>query len=96
VTFSLAEVIAFVPLAQKIFSKILSEKDVIKFHVNPIRSRPADQKRGDQWYACGSPKAKVTIEGAVRISGLMDSGAEINVISFGFSYRSRYGFRRGM
>jgi hypothetical protein len=41
VTFSLAEVIAFAPLAQKIFSKILSEEDVIKFHVNPIRSRSA-------------------------------------------------------
>lgn len=39
ITFSLAEVIAFAPLAQKVFSKPLSDDDVIKFRVNALKAR---------------------------------------------------------
>ncbi len=44
IIFSLIEIIVFVSLVQKIFSKILFEDDVIKFHVNSIRSRLITQK----------------------------------------------------
>ncbi len=46
VIFTLTEVIAFAPLAHKVFVKKLSGEDVIKFHVNPIRSRHSNQKKG--------------------------------------------------
>jgi hypothetical protein len=52
IIFILIEVIVFVSFAQKIFSKILFEKDVIKFHINSIKSRSITQKREKQWYVC--------------------------------------------
>jgi hypothetical protein len=45
VIFSLIEVIVFVSLAQKIFFKILFDENVIKFHVNSIKSRSITQKK---------------------------------------------------
>ncbi len=45
IIFFLIEIIVFVSFAQKIFFKILFDEDVIKFHVNSIRSRSTTQKR---------------------------------------------------
>jgi hypothetical protein len=45
IIFSLIEVIVFASFAQKIFFKILFDEDVIKFHVNSIKSRSITQKR---------------------------------------------------
>ncbi len=47
-SFFLIEIIVFASFAQKIFFKILFEKDVIKFHVNSIRFRSITQKRKKQ------------------------------------------------
>ncbi len=80
VIFSLIEVIVFVSLAQKIFFKILSDEDVIKFHVNLIRSRSTTQKEEKQWYVYEFFKAKIIIEDVVRIIELMNSKAKINVM----------------
>jgi hypothetical protein len=80
VIFSLIEVIVFASLAQKIFFKILSDEDVIKFHVNLIRSRSTTQKRRKQWYVCEFSKTKIIIKDVVRITELINSEAKINVI----------------
>jgi hypothetical protein len=48
IIFSLIEVVVFASLAQKIFFKTLFDEDVIKFHVNSIRSRSTTQKREEQ------------------------------------------------
>jgi hypothetical protein len=80
IIFSFVEVIVFVSLAQKIFSKILSEDDVIKFHVSLIRFQSTTQKRKEQWYACKFSKAKIIIEEVVKITELMNSKAKINVM----------------
>ncbi len=45
IIFSLIEIIVFVSFVQKIFFKILFDEDVIKFHVNSIRSRSITQKK---------------------------------------------------
>jgi hypothetical protein len=76
----LIEIIVFVSLAQKIFFKILFDENVIKFHVNFIRSRSITQKREKQWYVCEFSKAKIIIEDVVKIIELMNSKAEINVM----------------
>jgi hypothetical protein len=80
IIFSLIEVIVFVSLAQKIFFKILFKEDVIKFHVNSIRSRSTTQKKEKQWYVCEFFKTKIIIENVVKIIELMKSKAEINVM----------------
>ncbi len=80
IIFFLIEVIVFVSLAQKIFFKILFDEDVIKFHVNLIKSRSTTQKKEEQWYVCEFFKAKIIIENVVRIIELMNSKAEINVM----------------
>ncbi len=80
IIFFLIEVIVFASLAQKIFFKILFEENVIKFHVNLIRSRSITKKREEQWYVCESFKTKIIIESVVRIIALMNSKTEINVM----------------
>ncbi len=45
IIFSLIEVIVCVLLAQKIFFKILFDENVIKFHLNSIKSRSITQKK---------------------------------------------------
>ncbi len=74
------EIIVFVSFAQKIFFKILFDEDVIKFHVNSIRSRSATQKKKEQWYVCEFFKAKIIIESVVKIIELMNSKTKINVM----------------
>jgi hypothetical protein len=80
IIFSLIEIIVFVSLVQKIFFKILFDEDVIKFHVNSIRSRSTTQKKEKQWYVCEFFKAKIIIESVVKITELMNSEAKINVM----------------
>jgi hypothetical protein len=45
IIFSLIEIIVFVSFTQKIFFKIFFDEDVIKFHVNLIRSRSTTQEK---------------------------------------------------
>jgi hypothetical protein len=80
IIFSLIEIIVFVSLAQKIFSKILFEDDVIKFHVNSIKSQSITQKRKKQWYVYEFFKTKIIIEDVVKIIELMNSKTKINVM----------------
>ncbi len=80
IIFSFVEIIVFVSFVQKIFSKILFEDDVIKFHVNSIKSRSITQKREEQWYVCEFFKAKIIIEDVVKIMELMNSETKINVM----------------
>ncbi len=78
--FSLIEIIVFASLAQKIFFKILFDEDVIKFHVNLIKSRSTTQKKKEQWYVCEFSKTKIIIEDVVKIIELMNSKTKINVM----------------
>ncbi len=80
IIFFLIEIIVFVSFVQKIFFKILFDEDVIKFHVNLIRSRSITQKREEQWYVCEFSKTKIIIEEIVKIIELMNSKAKINVM----------------
>jgi hypothetical protein len=80
IIFFLIEVIVFVSFAQKIFFKILFEEDVIKFHVNSIRSRSITQKRKEQWYVCEFLKTKIIIKSVVKIIELMNSKTKINMM----------------
>jgi hypothetical protein len=80
IIFSLIEIIFFVSFAQKIFFKILFDEDVIKFHVNFIKSRSITQKRKEQWYVCEFFKTKIIIEEIVKIIELMNSKMKINVM----------------
>jgi hypothetical protein len=80
IIFSLIEVIVFISLIQKIFSKIFSENDVIKFHVNSIKSRSITKKKEKQWYVWKFLKTKIIIQNAIKIIELMNSETKINVI----------------
>jgi hypothetical protein len=77
---SLIKVIVFASFTQKIFFKILFDEDIIKFHVNSIRSRSITQKEEEQWYVCEFFKTKIIIENAIKIIELMNSKTEINVM----------------
>ncbi len=80
IIFFLIEIIVFVSFVQKFFFKILFDENVIKFHVNFIRSRSITQKKEKQWYVCEFFKTKIIIEDVVKIIELMNSKAKINVM----------------
>jgi hypothetical protein len=55
-------------------------EDVIKFHVNLIKSRSITQKRKKQWYVCKFFKIKIIIENVIKIIELMNLKTKINVM----------------
>ncbi len=74
------KIIVFISFAQKIFFKIFFDEDVIKFHVNLIKSRSITQKKEKQWYVCEFFKTKIINENVVKIIELINSKAKINVM----------------
>ncbi len=84
ITFTLAEIIALSPSVAKYFSKPLSEEDVLKFRVNNVGSLQTvsadEDSQISKFYSRGSPRAKVTFGNRIKITALLDSEAEINVM----------------
>ncbi len=74
------KIIIFVLLVQKIFFKTFFNENVIKFHVNLIKSRSITQIRKKQWYVCEFFKTKIIIKNIVKIIELMNSKTKINVM----------------
>ncbi len=59
---------------------MLFDENVIKFHVNSIKSRSITQKKKEQWYVCEFFKTKIIIKNIVKITKLMNSKTKINVM----------------
>jgi hypothetical protein len=79
-SFFLIEIIVFISFAQKIFFKILFNENVIKFHVNFIKSRSTTQKRKKQWYVYEFSQTKIIVENVIKIIEFMNSKTKINVM----------------
>ncbi len=84
-TFTLAKIIVLFFQMQRYFSKSLSKKKIIKFkinHVNNLQIKPQFEKicKSKKLYSYESLKVKVILKNAVKITILLNSKAEINVM----------------
>ena len=82
VNLTVGELLASAPAVEKQLTKAITEDEAVQFRVNTLGSSEASEtKKPFLWYSMGSPKAKVRLEDGSKITALLDTGAEINVMT---------------
>ena len=82
VSFTVGELLASALAVKKQLTKAISEDEVIQFRVNILNSNEAFQAIiSSSWYSIGSPKIEVYLEDSSKVTVLLDTGAEINVMT---------------
>lgn len=82
VNLTVSELLASAPAVEKQLTKAITEDEAVQFRVNALGSvEVCETKKPSSWYSMGSPKAKVRLEDGSKITALLDTGAEINVMT---------------
>ncbi|MCJ1347605.1 hypothetical protein MMC31_005833, partial [Peltigera leucophlebia] len=80
VSLTVGELLASAPAVEKQLTKAISEDEAVQFRVNSVDiGNPVHIK--DSWHSMGSPKIKVRLEDGPKVRALLDTGAEINVMT---------------
>ena len=80
ITLTMKELIAYAPAAHKLFTRGLSEEQITKLTVRSLEVNM--KKKGiDSWYSCANPRVLAVLKSRVRIQALLNSDAEINLMS---------------
>ena len=96
VNFTVGELLASALAIEKQLTKIISEDEAIQFRVNTLNSAEALEATSPYfWYSMGSPKAKVRLEDCSKVTALLDTGAEINVMTRELMKDANLAIRRG-
>ncbi len=83
------------PAVEKQLTKAISEDEAVQFRVNTLESNAVEAKKSHSWYSIGSPKAKVRLEDGSKVTALLDTGAEINVMTREVMEDAGLAIRRG-
>lgn len=76
------ELLAFAPAVEKRLTKAITEDKAVQFQVNTLGSGEIlEAKNPFSWYSMGFSKAKVRLEDGPKLMALLDTGAEINVMT---------------
>lgn len=82
VNLTIGKLLTSAPAVEKQLTKAISEDKAVQFRVNTLESSKAvETKKPRSWYSIGSPKAKVRLEDGSKVTTLLDTGAEINVMT---------------
>ena len=96
VNLTVGELLASAPAVEKQLTKAISEDEAVQFRVNTLESGEAvETKKTRSWYSMGSPKAKVRLEDGSKVTALLDTGAEINVMTREVMEDAGLAMRRG-
>ncbi|MCJ1349183.1 hypothetical protein MMC31_007419 [Peltigera leucophlebia] len=80
VSLTVGELLASAPAVEKQLTKAISEDEAVQFRANSVDiGNPVHIK--DSWYSMGSPKIKVRLEDGPKVRALLNTGAEINVMT---------------
>ena len=80
VSLTLEELLASAPAVEKQLTKAISEDEAVQFRVSLVDiDNPAHIN--NCWYSMGSPKIKVRLEDGSKVTALLDTGVEINVMT---------------
>ena len=82
VSLTIDELLASAPAVKKQLTKAISEDEAIQFRVNTLGSAEIlEASTSYSWYSMGSPKTKVRLEDGSKVTALLDTGGEINVMT---------------
>ncbi len=85
VNLTVGELLASAPAVKKQLTKAISEDEAVQFQVNTLESNAVEAKKSHSWYSIGSPKAKVGLKDGSKITALLDTCSEINVMTREFA-----------
>ena len=96
VNLTVGELLASAPAVEKQLTKAISEDEAVQFRVNTLESSEGlEARKPRSWYSMGSPKAKVRLEDGSKVTALLDTGAEINVMTREVMEDAGLAMRRG-
>ena len=95
VNLTVGELLASAPAVEKQLTKAITEDEAVQFRVNTLESSSVDARNSHSWYFMGSPKARVRLEDGSKVTALLDTGAEINVMTREVMEDAGLAMRRG-
>ncbi len=95
VNLTVGELLASAPAVEKQLTKAITEDEALQFRVNTLESSSVDARNSHSWYSMGSPKARVRLEDGSKVTDLLDTGAEINVMTREVMEDAGLAMRRG-
>ena len=82
VSLTVSELLASASGVEKQLTKALSEDEVVQFRVNSLRVAVViEANLKCQWYTMGFAETRVCLEDSAKVLALLDTGAEINVMT---------------
>lgn len=80
--FTVGKLLVFATAIEKQLTKAITEDEVVQFRVNTLGlGEILKAKKPFSWYFIESPKEKIRLEDGSKIIALLDTGAEINVMT---------------
>ncbi len=74
----------------------MSEDEVVQFGVNSLEVAAVSEASPKcQWYTFGCPKTRVRLEDSAKVLALLDTGAEINVMTKAVREKAGLAMRSG-
>ena len=96
VSLTVGELLVSAPAVKKQLTKAISEDKPIQFQVSTFNSNKAlEAISSSSWYPIRSSKIKVCLEDGSKVTALLDTGAEINVMTKKLMEDSNLAMRRG-
>ncbi len=96
VSLTVGELLASALAVKKQLTKTISEDKAIEFQVNILNSNEAlEVISSSSWYSIRSLKAKVCLKDGSKVTALLDTGAEINVMTKELMEDANLAMRRG-
>lgn len=96
VNLTVGELLASAPAVEKQLTKAISEDEAIQFRVNSLDTdNYQEAATSPTWYSMGSPKTKVRLEDGSKVLALLDTGAEIDLMTREVMEDAGLAIRRG-
>ena len=93
---TVGELLASAPAVEKQLTKVITKDEAMQFRVNTLECSSVDARNSHSWYSIGSPKARVRLEDGSKVTALLDTGAEINVMTREVMEDAGLAIRRGL
>ena len=96
VNLTVGELLASAPAVEEQLTKIIFENEVFQFYFNTLSSPKALEGISPYfWDSIRSPKAKICLEDGSKVTALLDTGAEINVMTRELMEEANLAMRQG-
>ena len=95
VNLTIGKLLASAPTVEKQLTKAITKDEAVQFRVKTLESSIVNARNSHSWYSMGSPKAKVRLEDGCKIIALLDTGAEINIMTREVMEDAGLAIRRG-